>query len=784
MKATAGIGRPRLAGAMALAIAALGIALTALGMPQGQACADEGRLTVAADLQAQAQAQATDGIEPGVYYIQSALSGAQMLDVAEHSKTAGANIQTWETSKGANQRWRIAKRADGTYTIRGEESRLYLGIAGGSAVSGANIEQQAGGSETAQRWRIVKTGSAFTIESAASKTAYALDVADARAQNGANVQLYRANSTSAQKWHLIAAAPKVASERTVADGAYELRMASKTSYAVEVAGASAENGANVQLGSRAEKQSQRWYVKWEKDGYYSLRNLASGKMLEVAGAGVAVRTNVCQGASDGSDAQRWAVQKRSGGTFLLVNKGNGLVLDIASAKAADGTNVRMWVRMGGASQRVKLASCELLDSGFYTLTSMLSGGTLDVGIPGGSAKANVQAQIGIRTGSIDQRLQLQKVADGTFTIRPVCSGMYLADVGGKVVQRKKAGEAAEWRISMDGAGLAFTNVATGRRLAVKGGKGADGAKLICAKAASKNAQRFRATDARMIPAGYYEVRSASAKRLVEVAGGSSSDGAAILLRARSGEAAQCWQVEYAGNGYYRLLSDASGKALASTGAKKAGAKVRQRAYDGSDAQLWKPRLRVGGLAFVNKKTGFALEAAGAKDGAAVREGASADSAAQTWTLAATSSRSLSGNAELDAYARSIAAQCGYDLRSCFNWVTANIRWTNSVSGEVLASGIVDRQRTVDFALYAFRNYRGDCYYYASAMMWLARACGYSAEVRAGYVPSASQGLAPHGWTEVYVGGQTYICDPNLAVDIGGYNWYMVTYASAPVQYYL
>ena len=118
-------------------------------------------------------------------------------------------------------------------------------------------------------------------------------------------------------------------------------------------------------------------------------------------------------------------------------------------------------------------------------------------------------------------------------------------------------------------------------------------------------------------------------------------------------------------------------------------------------------------------------------------------------------------------------------------MTSNIRWTNSVAGEVLSNGIVSKQKTINYALYAFRNHRGDCYYYASALKWLAIACGYSAEVRAGHVPSASMGLAPHGWTEVYSGGTTYICDPNLAVDIGGgYNWYMVTYASAPVQYYL
>ena len=31
-------------------------------------------------------------------------------------------------------------------------------------------------------------------------------------------------------------------------------------------------------------------------------------------------------------------------------------------------------------------------------------------------------------------------------------------------------------------------------------------------------------------------------------------------------------------------------------------------------------------------------------------------------------------------------------------------------------------------------------------------------------------------------GKTYVCDPELAYEIPGRNWYMNTYASAPVSY--
>lgn len=44
------------------------------------------------------------------------------------------------------------------------------------------------------------------------------------------------------------------------------------------------------------------------------------------------------------------------------------------------------------------------------------------------------------------------------------------------------------------------------------------------------------------------------------------------------------------------------------------------------------------------------------------------------------------------------------------------------------------------------------------------------------------GRSPHGWVEVYQNGTTYVCDPDLQLEMPGHNWFMVTYADAPLSY--
>ncbi len=140
---------------------------------------------------------------------------------------------------------------------------------------------------------------------------------------------------------------------------------------------------------------------------------------------------------------------------------------------------------------------------------------------------------------------------------------------------------------------------------------------------------------------------------------------------------------------------------------------------------------------------------------------------------------ISGDAGFDAQLEEIIYYHAGDLRSAYDYVVG----FSYRSGERYWSGphVLDDATTKDMAQDMIAHHSGNCYRFASLFSWLARGLGYSTNVISGWVPSASGGAAPHGWVEVYIDGETYICDPDLQHEIGG-GWYMRTYSNPPTSY--
>lgn len=772
--------------------AAVLIALVILLAPQGAARAadDADQLTAGAITEQSAldTEAASNAIVPGVYYIQSQLNGEFLLDVEGNSKKDGTNVQLYSWDSTNAEKWKVAKTANGSYTITCIGTGKCLDITGADFSSGTNVQQYKANGSTAQQWKITRKGSGYTI-SPASKSSLKLDVYGAIAKDGSNVQIYDSNGSIAQQWWFIPTKPTVKSERVLKDGAYELRLASATSYVIDSADDTLVNGANVELNKRDSSMSQRWYIHWNSAGYYTVHNISTGKVLDVAGDSPAAHANVQSYAINGTAAQHWAISRTADGSYLFQCVASGNALDVKGARAANGTNVQMMPLTKGASQRIRVKRCSsMLPNDTYVIYSMLAPLKSVVSMPNGTKKNGAQAQLYSANGSIAERFYLRKVSRNTYTIQSVSSGKYLTDSAGKVIQRKRSGKKTQqWTVALSGSGLAFTNVATGKRMAVSGVGAADGTKLITATAATRKTQQFHLAKTRLIPDGYYEFSNAKSGKRLDVYGGSLLNDANVQIYAPNKTAAQVWKVTYEDEGYYKILNDGSGKALDVVGGSvDAGANVQQYTDNKSAAQRWRPTLRAdGAITFVNKGSSMALEAAGTGNEANVRQGPKIGKATQGWYLTSTISRKLSGNAELDGFIHTVVNKNDGDLKKCFSWLKANVEHVNSISTTTPATGLIANQTTIDQALYVFKNKKADSYYFASAFKWLAIGCGYPAEARSGKISTTTGEPTAHGWTEVTKGGQTYVCDVDLAVTVGGgYAWYLTSYDSAPVRYYL
>ena len=102
---------------------------------------------------------------------------------------------------------------------------------------------------------------------------------------------------------------------------------------------------------------QRWSLRYQGDGFYSILD-GGGKALTAEGS--APGANVKLTAFNPQAAQLWQVRQNDDGTYTLLPKTGGkpLALDISGCSLADGTRVGLWTSLGNACQKWSFQSRE------------------------------------------------------------------------------------------------------------------------------------------------------------------------------------------------------------------------------------------------------------------------------------------------------------------------------------------------------------------------------------------------------------------------------------------
>ena len=89
--------------------------------------------------------------------------------------------------------------------------------------------------------------------------------------------------------------------------------------------------------------------------------------------------------------------------------------------------------------------------------------------------------------------------------------------------------------------------------------------------------------------------------------------------------------------------------------------------------------------------------------------------------------------------------------------------------------------TKAYAMDIYSTGRGNCYRYAAAFAYLARALGYETRVCTGSIQATRGGLTPHAWVEINFGDQWLLFDPDMQDARRGVNYFAVTYDAFPVK---
>lgn len=541
-------------------------------------------------------------IADGEYTITSALDNDKVVDVSGNSENNGANVQIYQSNDSSAQKFNIHKNQYGDYTITNSYSHKSLDVAGGSSRSGANVQMYDFNGTPAQRWRI-KGGKEgfFIIENCINGKV--LDVAGGSRKNGANLQVYDPNGTYAQLFKLIFLGEATdVCEEVVRSGDYVIVAKGNGFKAIDTAGASKADGANVQLYDANGTGAQRYHFEYHKGsrGYYTITSATTGKSLDVARGSSKSGANVQMYSANGTNAQKWIIRKLENGYYAIMSMISGKNLDITSGSLQNGTNIHVWNPNDTDAQQFNLLPAkdtetisdgvysispatdqklevELSDSGIadgtnihisnkvdadsgkfifkrisdniYRIYSCVSGKVLDVSNGSSSSGANVQAWS--NNDSAAQRWCVNPVGDGTFYLRALCGGNVLGFIGSMPVSE--------------------TNI------------------LMCVPKGDLS-QKFilNKTNWKPVQDGAYVIHSNQDRDLVfDILNGERRQKADVQLYEKNGTPAQVFLLKQGTDGFYVITNAKSRHVLdVVSGSKMNFAKIDQYGSNGTLAQKW------------------------------------------------------------------------------------------------------------------------------------------------------------------------------------------------------
>lgn len=347
----------------------------------------------------------------GYYVLRNAGSG-KVLDVAAGDVVPGTNVQQWDENPNDNQLFSVVVNEDGSYSFINKATGLMLAVSGSNLVAAIVGDSVQTSFVFAEQEDLLNEGLYEIYPSANSS--YVLDVASASADSGANVQLYFNNGSFAQKWLL----KKV-------DGA-------KNTYTFESVCSTnrlAVSGTNVCTMASADVKAQQWVARIDSNGIEFVSADDQDLSLDVKGGNFASTSNVQVHSSNGSAAQRFRLRATSatidnGTYFIRMASHTGSVLDVSGGSSADGANVQIWQNNDTGAQKWNFSRNV---DGSYTIVNAASGKALDVKDAAASSGTNIQQWS--RNGSAAQRWYIEYVSGG-FRLSSALNTAFVIDVSG------------------------------------------------------------------------------------------------------------------------------------------------------------------------------------------------------------------------------------------------------------------------------------------------------------------------------------------------------------------
>ncbi len=535
----------------------------------------------------------TELTENGTYEIYTCVSDTKVVGVSNE------NVCINERENKASQKFRLQKNEDGTYTIRAVHSNKVLDVCGAEAKNGANVWQYAQNGSDAQKWYIEPLGNGTYSIISKLKGLY-LDIYCGYSNNGTNIQIYQGNGSKAQKFNIVKV--QDTGTKTIEDGIYNIYSKVTTNRVLQVDNKSTSNGASIKTTTSEDMANQKFNVKYNNDGTYTITAMHSGKVLDVAGADGKNGATVQQYQSNNSNAQKWFIQKNQDGTYTIISKCNNLVLDITGGSISTGAKVQTYRLNGSNAQKFTFEPCkqeqgtQSAEDGTYRIMNINNKEKVF------SISGNSILQMNTDTKNSNQRYELQYDGNGYYKIKHKNTNNVLTvesenpRIGSNITEQndnnldtqkwilKKHSESIYSIISKCGnlyIDTLTSNIQNNHKLQLKTQTDLPTQQFILIN------QTPKANIKTNLENGVYQIET-TGTTVIDISGGSQSNGANVQVWKNEKVQQQKFHITKINNtDYYKITAVHSAKVLDVVGGSTSiETNVNQYSYNGTDSQQW------------------------------------------------------------------------------------------------------------------------------------------------------------------------------------------------------
>lgn len=524
--------------------------------------------------------------------------------------------------------FKLVPAGSGIYEIVNMASGKAVEAKYGDTANGSAVGQYSRNGSLAQHWAVVDNGN-NTYTFINMKSGKALDVTNGQLQAGTKLQLFTANGTAAQAWKLVKGTSETEAEKSFAaqhkndlpDGTYSFSSAKRSGSVLDARNGGTTNGTAIQLYQSNGTDAQMWRVTHDGD-YVVLTNAKSGLVADVPAGKATSGTELQLYQSNGTKAQRWIAVKGSDGSYELLSAVDSTkALEIQWGNTNNGTSIWLYDRNQTASQHWSIMKAQPSRDYLNELAAVhkndMPDGTYVLFSKKDSSKAfavsSGNAQLATFNAKDDQRWIVTHDKAGYITLTSASNGKVLDAKNGSIDNCTRLqsfasnGTWAQKWIAIRGASGEITLLSgNARNVAVdcQNGQTAAGTPLQLFTSNGTVAQQWIAQNVSTVSNGLKELAAAnrnaikdgtyafvggssSSHMVLDVAGGSTSDGGNIQVFTSNATPAQRWKVSHDADGFVTLTSAKSGKVLEVAGGwAQAGRNVQQWASNGTAAQKW------------------------------------------------------------------------------------------------------------------------------------------------------------------------------------------------------